>query len=61
MAKTKYIMYECAYCHKPTKMELVGEMQNGTEEPAQKLFWLTRNRPILYNPPHGWTHSVLSL
>ncbi|HAL55039.1 MAG TPA: hypothetical protein DCP63_00825 [Bacteroidetes bacterium] len=39
MAKTKYIMYECAYCHKPTKMELVGEMQNGTEEPAQKLWY----------------------
>ncbi|HEY4611985.1 MAG TPA: hypothetical protein VII11_03275, partial [Bacteroidota bacterium] len=27
MAKTKYIVHECAYCHKQTKMELVGEMQ----------------------------------
>jgi len=35
MAKSKYITHLCAYCHKETKMELVGEMQveganNGT-------------------------------
>jgi hypothetical protein len=40
MAKTKYIMYECAYCRKTTKMELVGEMQTeGSEEPAQKVWY----------------------
>jgi hypothetical protein len=27
MAKTKYLLHNCAYCHKQTKMELVGEMQ----------------------------------
>lgn len=40
MAKTKYIMHECAYCHKATKMELVGEMQlEGGEGPPQKLWY----------------------
>lgn len=40
MAKTKYIINDCAYCHKPTKMELVGEMHSeGTEEPAQKVWY----------------------
>jgi hypothetical protein len=40
MAKTKYITYECAYCRKTTKMELVGEMQKeGSEEPAGKVWY----------------------
>ena len=40
MAKTKYIMYECAYCRKTTKMELVGEMQaEGSQEPALKVWY----------------------
>lgn len=40
MAKTKYIMHDCAYCHKPTKMELVGEMQTeDSEKPAQKVWY----------------------
>lgn len=40
MAKTKYMMHECAYCHKMTKMELVGEMQvEGQEGPPEKLWY----------------------
>ena len=40
MAKTKYMMYECAYCRKSTKMELVGEMQaEGSQEPSQKVWY----------------------
>lgn len=40
MAKTKYMMHECAYCRKTTKMELVGEMQSeGSQEPAQKAWY----------------------
>ncbi|MEK6755112.1 MAG: hypothetical protein AABZ02_03065 [Bacteroidota bacterium] len=40
MAKTKYIMHDCAYCHKSTKMELVGEMQTeGSESPSQKVWY----------------------
>lgn len=40
MAKTKYIMHDCAYCHKMTKMELVGEMQTeGSESPSQKVWY----------------------
>ena len=40
MAKTKYMMYECAYCRKTTKMELVGEMvAEGSQEPAQKVWY----------------------
>jgi len=40
MAKTKFATYECAYCRKTTKMELVGEMQTeGSEEPAQKAWY----------------------
>jgi len=40
MAKTKYIMYDCAYCHKPTKMELVGEQQvEGAETPSSKAWY----------------------
>lgn len=40
MAKTKYMMHECAYCRKSTKMELVGEMlPEGSQEPAQKVWY----------------------
>jgi hypothetical protein len=40
MAKTKYMMYECAYCRKTTKMELVGDMQaEGSQEPALKAWY----------------------
>ncbi|MBM4162729.1 MAG: hypothetical protein FJ217_16745 [Ignavibacteria bacterium] len=40
MAKTKYIMHDCAYCHKMTKMELVGEMlKEGDESPSQKVWY----------------------
>ena len=40
MAKSKYIMHQCAYCHKQTKMELVGEMQNeGSAETLQKVWF----------------------
>lgn len=40
MAKSKYIIHQCAYCHKQTKMELVGEMQNeGAVAPSQKVWF----------------------
>jgi hypothetical protein len=40
MAKTKYMMYECPYCRKTTKMELVGEMQaEGSQEPSTKAWY----------------------
>ncbi|MBI3006262.1 MAG: hypothetical protein HYY49_12730 [Ignavibacteriales bacterium] len=40
MAKSKYIMHQCAYCHKQAKMELVGGMQNeGDAEPPQKVWY----------------------
>lgn len=40
MAKTKYILHDCAYCHKQTKMELVGEMQvEGQAGEPQKVWY----------------------
>ncbi|HTP80187.1 MAG TPA: hypothetical protein VMM57_07270 [Bacteroidota bacterium] len=41
MAKSKYMMHECAYCHKQTKMELVGGMQQaeGQDPSSQKLWY----------------------
>ncbi len=40
MAKTKYILHSCAYCHKQTKMELVGEMQlEGQAGEPQKVWY----------------------
>ncbi len=39
MAKTKYILHDCAYCHKQTKMELVGEMQVEGQAEAQPKVW----------------------
>ena len=39
MAKTKYLMHECAYCHKQTKMELVGEMQTEGEGGDPQKVW----------------------
>ncbi|HAV24173.1 MAG: hypothetical protein A2X67_06630 [Ignavibacteria bacterium GWA2_55_11] len=40
MAKSKYIMHDCAYCHKQTKMELVGGMTvEGHENDPQKMWY----------------------
>jgi DNA-directed RNA polymerase subunit RPC12/RpoP len=40
MAKTKYMTYDCAYCRKTTKMELVGEVQaEEGQEPAVKAWY----------------------
>lgn len=39
MAKTKYILHDCAYCHKQTKMELVGEMQADGQTGEQHKVW----------------------
>ena len=41
MAKTKYILHDCAYCHKQTKMEMVGEMHAAAEAEgdAQKVWY----------------------
>jgi len=29
MAKSKYVMRQCSYCHQVTKMEIVGQMEAG--------------------------------
>ena len=39
MAKTKYIVHDCTYCHKQTKMELVGEMQLEGQAGDQQKVW----------------------
>jgi hypothetical protein len=39
MAKTKFILHDCAYCHKQTKMELVGEMQLEGQPADQHKVW----------------------
>lgn len=39
MAKTKYILHDCAYCHKQTKMELVGGMTPEGEQTEPSKFW----------------------
>jgi DNA-directed RNA polymerase subunit RPC12/RpoP len=39
MAKTKYMMHHCAYCHKQTKMEIVGEMHLEGEEQQSNKVW----------------------
>ena len=39
MAKSKYITHDCAYCHKQTKMELVGDMQTVDGAEAQKAWY----------------------
>jgi DNA-directed RNA polymerase subunit RPC12/RpoP len=39
MAKTKYMMHDCAYCHKQTKMELVGGMDVEGQDAAQAKLW----------------------
>jgi len=44
MAKTKYMMHECAYCHKETKMERIGGMtlDDGQEDPTKVWYRCTR-------------------
>lgn len=44
MAKTKYIEHFCAYCHKDTKMELVGEMQVEGKEGDEFRVWFRCTR-----------------
>ena len=39
MAKTKYIQHDCAYCHKQTKMELVGGMSAEGDQTEPLKFW----------------------
>jgi hypothetical protein len=39
MAKSKYIMHQCAYCHKQTKMELIGGKQQEEASPAAQKVW----------------------
>ena len=39
MAKSKFLMHDCAYCHKPTKMELVGEMQMDAQGGDSQKVW----------------------
>ena len=39
MAKSKYIMHQCAYCHKQTKMELVGGIQNDAKDAPLEKVW----------------------
>ena len=44
MAKTKYMMHECAYCHKETKMERIGgvTLEEGQEDPSKVWYRCTR-------------------
>ena len=39
MAKTKFIVHACAYCHRQTKMELVGEMQGSNGDSDSQRAW----------------------
>jgi hypothetical protein len=39
MAKSKYILHDCAYCHRETKMELVGEMPMENEAAGPHRVW----------------------
>jgi hypothetical protein len=39
MARTKFMMHDCAYCHKQTKMERVGEMPSSATENEPMKVW----------------------
>jgi hypothetical protein len=38
MAKTKFMLHDCTYCHKQTKMEFIGAMEGAGPDGAQR-FW----------------------
>jgi hypothetical protein len=44
MARTKFMMHDCAYCHRQTKMERIGEMPSsaGENEPLKVWYRCTR-------------------
>ena len=53
MAKTKYIMHQCAYCRRETKMEFVGGQPNeSTEAETIKMYG-----KILYYPADLLEHN----
>jgi len=39
MARTKFMMHDCAYCHKQTKMERIGEMPSSANESEPLKVW----------------------
>jgi hypothetical protein len=39
MAKTKYIMHQCAYCRRETKMEFVGGQPNENNDTETVKMW----------------------
>ena len=39
MARTKFMMHDCAYCHKQTKMERIGEMPASANEGDPQKVW----------------------
>jgi len=39
MARTKFMMHDCAYCHKQTKMERIGEMPSSANENEPLKVW----------------------
>ncbi|HEY6952970.1 MAG TPA: hypothetical protein VI758_11215 [Bacteroidota bacterium] len=39
MARTKFMMHDCAYCHKQTKMERIGEMPASSPEGEPLKVW----------------------
>lgn len=39
MARTKFMMHDCAYCHKQTKMERIGEMPSTASENDPLKVW----------------------
>lgn len=39
MAKSKYVMQYCSYCHQETKMEIVGRMETGVGQSDTLRTW----------------------
>lgn len=39
MARTKFMMHDCAYCHKQTKMERIGEMPSSANGNDPLKIW----------------------
>jgi hypothetical protein len=39
MARTKFMLHDCAYCHKQTKMERIGEMPAAAAETEPLKVW----------------------
>ncbi len=62
MAKSKYMMHECAYCHKDTKMERIGGMtlEDGQEDPTKVWYRCTRCKHSALLTLDGTAHDKKS-